>query len=269
MGKFSGYLICTDCDGTLTYEPGKVSDVNAEAIKYFQNGGGLFTLATGRFPDHAKLFEDRFKINAPMVSVNGAIIYDEKNNKLIEKWPMDKWDCYEVLSYAHSNFPKGWDYWLNGINENQEFFGFGYKPSENTPGDGSLKRAFESFNGEMLKMVIVQPEDMTPVIQKSLREKFGDRFRFDTSWPNGLEIQNINSGKGIAVQYLKEHLETNIHTTIGIGDYENDITLLECSDIGYAVSNAIESVKKVADRITVSNAENAIAKVIYDLERGM
>ena len=86
MGKFSGYLICTDCDGTLTYEPGKVSDVNAEAIKYFQNEGGLFTLATGRFPDHAKLFEDRFKINAPMVSVNGAIIYDEKNNKLIEKW---------------------------------------------------------------------------------------------------------------------------------------------------------------------------------------
>ena len=38
---------------------------------------------------------------------------------------------------------------------------------------------------------------------------------------------------------------------------------------GEKINPAIESVKKVADKITVSNTENAIAKVIYDLERGM
>ena len=45
-GKFFGYLICTDCDGTLTYDIGKVSEKNVRAIKYFQSEGGLFTLAT-------------------------------------------------------------------------------------------------------------------------------------------------------------------------------------------------------------------------------
>ena len=29
MNKFKGYLICTDCDGTLTDNEGKVSDANA------------------------------------------------------------------------------------------------------------------------------------------------------------------------------------------------------------------------------------------------
>lgn len=69
MGKFTGYLICTDCDGTLTYEPGKVSEENAQAIRYFQQEGGVFTLATGRFPDHAELFQDKIQMNAPMVEV--------------------------------------------------------------------------------------------------------------------------------------------------------------------------------------------------------
>ena len=69
MNKFKGYLICTDCDGTLTDNEGKVSDANAEAIKYFEEEGGLFTLATGRFPHFANNFKDKFKVNAPIVSL--------------------------------------------------------------------------------------------------------------------------------------------------------------------------------------------------------
>ena len=62
-GKFFGYLICTDCDGTLTYDIGKVSEKNVRAIKYFQSEGGLFTLATGRFPNHLEMFKGFFKWN--------------------------------------------------------------------------------------------------------------------------------------------------------------------------------------------------------------
>lgn len=60
-GKFFGYLICTDCDGTLTYDIGKVSEKNVRAIKYFQSEGGLFTLATGRFLIIWKCLKDNLK----------------------------------------------------------------------------------------------------------------------------------------------------------------------------------------------------------------
>ena len=119
----------------------------------------------------------------------------------------------------------------------------------------------------MLKMVIAGNAEVIIKLQADLKKKFGQRFRFDTSWPEGLEIQAIDSGKGVAVEFMKSHLGTEIHTTIGVGDYENDITLLECADIGYAVDNAIDSVKKIADRITVSNREHALAAIINDLER--
>ena len=266
MGKFTGYLICTDCDGTLTYEPGKVSDENAQAIKHFQAQGGLFTLATGRFPDHAELFKDKIQMNAPMVSLNGTLLYDTEKQALINKWSIRTKDCYHILSYVLENYPDVWGFWMNGVLKDGNFGSVGYNPSEHTLDDGSLEKTLEQFPNEMLKMVITSSADNTVKLQKDLKQKYGDRFRFDTSWQEGLEIQSIDSGKGVAVRYLKEHLGKHIHTTVGVGDFENDITLLEYSDIGYAVDNAIDSVKEAADRVTVSNQEHALAAIIKELE---
>ncbi|MBQ2716718.1 MAG: HAD hydrolase family protein, partial [Clostridia bacterium] len=38
------------------------------------------------------------------------------------------------------------------------------------------------------------------------------------------------------------------------------------ADIGYAVGNATDSLKAVADRVTVNVREHAIAKIIEELE---
>ena len=53
--KFEGILICSDIDGTVFYhEPvldrRYVPENSCRAIKYFQDNGGRFTFATGRFP---------------------------------------------------------------------------------------------------------------------------------------------------------------------------------------------------------------------------
>jgi hydroxymethylpyrimidine pyrophosphatase-like HAD family hydrolase len=42
--------------------------------------------------------------------------------------------------------------------------------------------------------------------------------------------------------------------------------MMEAVDIGYAVANAIPSVKAAAKRITVSNNDSALAKIIADIE---
>ena len=142
-----------------------------------------------------------------------------------------------------------------------------FKPLESAPGDGSLEKLFDSIGDEVFKILFIQDEEVTVAMQKDLKEKFGNKFRFDTSWPNGLEIQRVDSGKGIAVEYLKKHFNQHIHTTIGVGDQENDISLLQNCDIGYAVGNAKENVKKLADRVTVPNTENAIKAIIEDLDK--
>ena len=60
-----------------------------------------------------------------------------------------------------------------------------------------------------------------------------------------------------------------IDNTIGIGDNENDITLIKTAKCGIAVKNAIPELSRIADIITVDNNSHAIAKTIYDIERNI
>ena len=55
MGKFDGYLICTDLDGTFCLGH-ELCGENAKYVKYFQENGGLFTVSTGRLPNHLDAF---------------------------------------------------------------------------------------------------------------------------------------------------------------------------------------------------------------------
>ena len=56
--------------------------------------------------------------------------------------------------------------------------------------------------------------------------------------------------------------------TVAIGDYNNDISMIKAAGVGIAVANAVEEAKAVADIVTVSNEEHAIAKIIEGIERG-
>ena len=90
MGKFDGILLCTDLDDTLLTTDKRVSDENSKAIEYFKSEGGLFTFATGRVPQGAKLMLNYVHPNAPMVCFNGAAIYDFNDEKLLWASTLDK-----------------------------------------------------------------------------------------------------------------------------------------------------------------------------------
>ena len=56
---------------------------------------------------------------------------------------------------------------------------------------------------------------------------------------------------------------------IAVGDYYNDINMVREAGLGIAVANAAPALKEVADLITVSNDEHALAKIIEDLDSGV
>ena len=78
MKKFNQYLIVSDLDGTFLGEDGTPILKNLEALRFFEENGGLFTIATGRdyrvlnyiFPN-AKDF-----LSCPAILCNGAYLYD-------------------------------------------------------------------------------------------------------------------------------------------------------------------------------------------------
>jgi hypothetical protein len=67
----------------------------------------------------------------------------------------------------------------------------------------------------------------------------------------------ISKGSGLRVAL--EDLGISYHSVIGIGDAENDLALLRQSELGVAVGNAVESLKRQADIVLTAIAGEAVA----------
>ncbi len=104
MGKFNGCLLCSDIDGTLTRSSdGTVSEENLRAIQYFQENGGLFTLATGRAASFTAGFS--FRVNAPLITVNGTVICAEDGRTVLHSFSMG--DGYrDILQFVWNKAPR-------------------------------------------------------------------------------------------------------------------------------------------------------------------
>lgn len=255
--KYDGYLICTDCDGTLTDNHQRIPPENRDAIAYFQQNGGLFTVATGRSPSYiSSLPAMGLTVNAPIIAVNGALIYDAAHGRPLHELPLDG-SALEAFAYACQK--------CSGI-ERAQIVNIDGAHVWQPGGPQTVEELAGSVPKPWYKFLFVtHTEAEMALLRETLEGKYGMRYRFDRSWPVGLELHSLHSGKGECLARLRDLIGRPIHTTVGVGDYENDISLLQMADIGIAVANAPDHVKHAADRVTVSNEEAAIAKIIYGL----
>ncbi len=251
MGKFSGILICSDLDGTLLDRNKEISQENLKALDYFMKNGGCFALSTGRSPSFIKELEKKgIKPNSPVIALNGAMIYDIENDKCLYKNPIDKEKLLTIDDF---------------ISKNKEYIN---NVVYHTDKDVDSFSEIESDNN-LYKIVFVSDScKNSKKLRQNIEEKYEDFF-ITNSWPEGLELLASDSTKGVCIEKMRKLLGEKAKKIVCVGDYENDISMLRVADVSYAVENAIPEVKAAASRVTVSNNESAIAKIIEDLEKDL
>ena len=260
MGKFDGYLICSDFDGTI-YVNQKISRENIAAIEYFQSEGGRFTFSSGR--NYEMFISEPANVitpNAPIISYNGAVIISLDGKTVYYKGKITKEQALQAFSlYDEGLRIKTMD--VNGSERSGR-----YTFDEN---DSQSARAefLDSLGTYCVKMLARMQEPDLDETYAEAKKRLSDRFNITRSWKFGIEINDINDSKGRAARFIKETLGS--HTLVCVGDYDNDIDMVKAADIGYAVGDATENLKAVANRITVPAADHAIAAIIAELEAEM
>ncbi len=253
--RYDGCLICTDMDGTLLTTDKHLSRENADAIKYFQEQGGLFTVATGRYWDFVEDYKDVFVPNTLVISLNGCAISEYGTRKIVRCTTMDK-SCFNDAEYIFNSCPQLTMLLVNTTN------GFEAVKPTNL---GRLSELEINERNVIYKMTYMCLPGHT--LNGQTRDFFAgfskDRYNCEQSWPGGMEYYPLEGGKHNAVMWLKRH--TGSDKLVCVGDFENDIGMLSVADTGVAVANALDSVKAAADYVTVSNDESAIARVIEKL----
>ena len=269
MGKFDGFLICTDLDGTLLANDKTISPENLQAIEYFKREGGFFTFVTGRMPFFVSQVYSKIQPNAPIGCVNGGGLYDYPNQAYLWQSKMPE-SVMELVRSVEQLVPQV------GIQVNT--FYHTYFCRENP-----VMQTFRRFTGlpnltchytevaEPIAKILFGcelDEDVEQVSRVLRAHPLAGNFDFIRSEPTLFEILPKGISKGTAIQNLVDHLRLDISKTIAIGDFDNDIPMFRAPKVGIAVSNACETALAAADYIPVSNEESAIAQVIADLEAG-
>ena len=269
MKKFEGLLMCTDLDGTLINSNGEISKENLEAIEYFKANGGLFTFVTGRLPYFASSIYNTIKPNAPFGCINGGGIYDHREGKYLHRTEIP----HSVLELV-----KHVDSCVEGIGIQVNHFDKTYFCKENlamvwfrdVTGVPNVVRCLDEINEPIAKITFGDTCNETVLkVEQALRSHpRADEFCFVRSDNILFEIMPKGINKGSAIVHFEKLLGIKRENIVAVGDYDNDVGMLKAAGVGIAVANASAAAKAAADRITVSNDENAIAKIIYDIDKG-
>lgn len=253
-------VIFSDLDSTLLTDDKKICQRNIEAINAANKKGIKFVFCTGRLPYCYDMYEKDVDLS-DAVSTNGTIVFVD--NKIIKAKSILKEDAFKIINYGIEH------------NEYERMFTFDYLYLLNPEKGGSDVNFYEKSKGVTNKeaLEILKEKDMYKLsfygdhnhlleIRKDI-EKMNLTIDLVFSDPRLLEMIYKGESKGQGIIDYCRYNNINIEDTIGIGDEENDATMLETVGLACAPSNASDSIKKICDYVTkADNNEGAIAEII-------
>ena len=269
---FSDVLLTVDYDRTLTDTNAVVPQRNLEAIRYFIENGGTFTINSGRSVPLTRCFRDIVPVNAPLLLFNGSAWYDLAGETLESSSPIDL-DPVTTVYELQAKFPdltveiQGLDnhYIFKKNSVWEEYIDYhGCSWAYTTPDQTGpfLKFAVYSkfaspYPGDMY---VVDPQENARILEAEayIRSRWGDKVDAFRPCPRILDVQCKGVSKLRSARRLQEKLGKKL--LVCVGDAENDLPMLEGADYAYCPADGV-----VADRFenVCPCDEGAVADVIY------
>lgn len=268
MGKFSGCLLACDVDGTLMTNE-YINPKNIEKIDFFVNEGGNFAISTGRsVPALSDVLKSIKNIGASVVA-NGSVIYDYSNNKILYEEPFSEKDYYivEIVKNCDINV---------GIEVHCGLEVFTLKRNKNA----TIHQVYEKFEAHDVDLDFVVSKNWNKVLyaceslqdreilknmlsQYKIEGEFISTAAFiDGVWNYYLEQIPKGVSKAKALEKLCDILEIKKGKLFAIGDYYNDVPMLKSSDVCAVPCDAPDDIKSLAEHITCSCKDGAVADFI-------
>ena len=268
---FSDVLLTVDFDRTLTDPDSVIPQRNLEAIRYFMDNGGSFTVNTGRSINTFRAQMDIVPTNAPLLLFNGSATYFQGKYTWYQPIDLDMWP---VLEQVAREFPQmnlevqalDCHYLINEKPEYVQLYegmGWDHKPAH--PGDDLgpfIKFALfgKPYYNKVGTMFDCTAEELAEFDRAEARilALWGDQVVTFRAAPRIIDVHAKGVSKSRAAKNLQKTLGKKI--LVCVGDAENDVPMLEEADYAFCPADGV-----VADRFAnvCKCGEGAVADVIY------
>ncbi|MBR3978697.1 MAG: HAD-IIB family hydrolase [Oscillospiraceae bacterium] len=268
---FSDVLLTVDFDRTLTAPDSTIPQRNLDAIQFFTQNGGAFTMNTGRSVATFWKYLDTLPVNAPFLLYNGSAAYEKGELSLLRPIDLDVWQTMDTMRRL---FPE----------MNLEIQGTRvHHLVDTTPEMVALYEAMQwryehAVRGSQIEpfikfalfgnpteptvanMFTGTPEELHRFdeAEETIRRLYGDKVEVFRAAPRIIDVHAKGVSKDNAARALQKKLGRKI--LVCVGDARNDISMLDGADYAYCPSDA-----ELADRYenVCDCASGAVADVIY------
>lgn len=274
MGIYSDVLLTVDFDRTMTAPDSTIPERNLEAVRYFMENGGAFTLNTGRSVPMATRFLEVLPVNVPFLLYNGSAAYDREKKELLqcriidlepEALINDLQSRFPSLTvelqgtYAHHIFRKdaGWEAYCENNGCPWE-----YADAANIPLPFLKLALYGEFRENTVASMYEASQEELDLFEEATRyidAKYGDKVDCFRACARILDIHAKGCSKLNSARQLQKALGRKL--LVCVGDAENDATMLDGADFAYCPADGV-----VADRYenVCPCGEGAVADVIYN-----
>ena len=281
-------LAAIDLDGTMLNQYGIITQRTKEAIEKVQEKGIEVVIASGRPTDSVKTIAKEIKSEKYFISGNGAIIYDMTNDEIIYENTLKKQKTLDIIKICEENSIYYNIYTEKEIIAKSLQCNVLYYHKENLNKEEKNKtqinivdNIYDYIANRDEKIVKITICDNHPIIFNSIMKKLKEIEEIEVLEVSHMsrkiirqgtedipieyfytEISAKNVDKWNAIEFLKEKMQIQTEEIVAIGDNINDKKMIENAGLGIAMGESTPVIKEVANRITDSNNEDGVAKVL-------
>ncbi len=255
-------LIAADLDGTLLRSDGTVSEFTKETIRKCMEAGVGFTFATGRMYRSALPIAQQLQLELPLITYQGALL-KRLNGDVMHALHLPQ----EIAGELEEILRKSGMHYNIYSDETLYFSTFGKQVMDYARHIGVEPLAAPNGLGniQVTQYGVFDEPEAVAEMRALVEEKFGDQVHTVVSGERFLEIAHPMAQKSYGLAQLAEHLGIAQQEIVAVGDNNNDLDMLRYAGLGVAVDNAVPTTKAVADRLTASNNDDGVARLIEEL----
>lgn len=259
-------LVAIDVDGTLVNDDKKLTQRTIESIKKAVQKDTRIVISSARSFYRLKDYLEQLgliKDNQYTISFNGAVIVENKSQKLLSSINFQEKEVLELIKMAKSFKTPISLYAMNCLiteeipeilKNNKHFSNVNFRISKFKEMD---------FNKDSIyKIVFVNEPESIIKIKQELSKELYEKYEITSSVPEYLEFVKKGITKSKAVDFICKRCSIQKSEVIAIGDADNDLEMINYAGLGVAMENATDSLKDKADYVTSSNNNEGVAKVI-------
>jgi Cof subfamily protein (haloacid dehalogenase superfamily) len=281
-------VFVTDLDGTLLNSKHEISKENLAALCLAQEKGLELVIATGRTYANASVICQNANISAHIISNNGSFVH-AKDGKELKSITLEKKFIQPALKWLHEH-----DYYYE-IATNSNVYMCNNMKAKLEVDFHEAMALYPTLNiamlEDMVEIVFSQEglslcNDIEDILNADLdyckilsisfddnklrkgKEYFHqhDGLSLITSHQYNFELVNTDASKGIALEYLANHLNIPLDHVVAIGDNYNDLSMFDKVGFSVAMGNAAEDIKKRCKYVSLSNDQHGVAHIIHELK---